>query len=182
MVVTRKALAYSKRKPVVNTRRSRKQQKSYIKAVQPQKFVKFNMGNIKKFEAGKYKIKIGVYTEQNIQIRDLALEAVRQSLHKDMTKLLTQKHYFLRCNCYPHNILRNNRVYSGASKGERVQTGMKKSFGSPEGRAAVLKKGRPIFTIYFNGENHLPEVRKFFKKVTPKLPCKAKVIVEIQEK
>ena len=182
MVAKRKALAYSKRKPVINTRRSRKQQKSYIKSVPPQKIVKFNMGNIKQFEAGKYKIKVSVNTMENIQIRDFALEAVRQSLHKDMTKLLTQKNYFLRCNCYPHNILRNNRVYSGASKGERVQTGMKKSFGSPEGRAAILKKGRPIFTLYFNGEEHLPEVRTFFKKVTPKLPCKAKVIVEITKK
>ena len=178
----RKALAYSKRKPVVNTRRSRKQQKSYIKSVPPQKIVKFNMGNIKQFEAGRYKIKVTLSTEQNIQIRDLALEAVRQSLHKDMTKLITQKNYFLRCNCYPHNILRNNRVYSGASKGERVQTGMKKSFGSPEGRAAIVKKGRPIFTVYFNGEEHLPAVRTFFKKVTPKLPCRAKVKIEITKK
>jgi large subunit ribosomal protein L10e len=182
MATTRKALAYSKRKPVVNTRRSKRQQKSYIKTVPPQKIVKFNMGNIKKFEAGKYKIKVTLSTQQNIQVRDYALEAVRQSLHKDMTKLITQKNYFLRCNVYPHNILRNNRVYSGASKGERVQTGMKKSFGSPEGRAAIVKSGRPIFTIYFSGENHLPEVRTFLKKVTPKLPCKAKVVVEILKK
>jgi len=182
MVVTRKALAYSKRKPIVNTRRSKKQQKSYIKTVPPQKIVKFNMGNIKKFEEGKFHIKIQLLTMQNIQIRDLALEAVRQTLHKDMTKLLTQKNYFLRCNVYPHNILRNNRVYSGASKGERVQTGMKKSFGTPEGRAAIVKGGKPVFTLYFNGENHLPEVRTFFKKVTPKLPCKTKVLVEIEKK
>jgi large subunit ribosomal protein L10e len=182
MATTRKALAYSKRKPVINTRRSKRQQKSYIKTVPPQKIVKFNMGNIKKFEEGKYKIKVTVSTTHNVQIRDFALEAVRQSLHKDMTKLLTQKNYFLRCNCYPHNILRNNRVYSGASKGERVQTGMKKSFGSSEGRAAILKRGRPIFSLYFNGEEHLPDVRKSFKKITPKLPCKTRVVVEVQKK
>ena len=180
MAAKRKALAYSKRKPVVNTRRSRKQQKSYIKAVPPQKIVKFNMGNIKKFEAGKYKIKITLSAEENIQIRDLALEAVRQSLNKDLTKIFP-KNFFLRCNCYPHNILRNNRVYSGSSKGERVQTGMKKSFGSPEGRAAIVKKGKPVFTIYFSGENHIPEVRKFIKKVIPKLPCKTKAVVEINK-
>ena len=182
MVVTRKAAAYSKRKPIVNTRRSKKQQKSYIKTVPSQKIVKFNMGNIKKFNDGKYHIMFTLSTQQNIQVRDYALEAVRQSLHKDMTKLITQKNYFLRCNVYPHNILRNNRVYSGASKGERVQTGMKKSFGTPEGRAAIVKKGKPIFTLYFNGENHIPVVRDFFKKVTPKLPCKTKVVVEIKGK
>ena len=178
MATTRKALAYSKRKPVINTRRSRKQQLSYIKAVPPQKIVKFNMADYKGFEAGKYKIKITLSTEENIQIRDLALEAVRQTIHKDMTKLLTQKAYFLRCHCYPHNILRNNRVYSGASKGERVQTGMTKSFGSPEGRAATIKKGRPVFTIYFHDKNDIAKVRSFCKKAIPKLPCKTKLVVE----
>jgi len=181
MVAVRKALAYSKRKPVVNTRISRKQQFSYIKAVPPQKIVKFNMGNIKKFEAGKYPIKVSVITQENIQIRDLALEAVRQTLNKDLNKLMP-KEYFLRCNVFPHNIIRNNRVYSGASKGERVQTGMTKSFGSPEGRAAIIKRGRPVFTTYFSGELNLPHVRKFFKKATPKLPCKTKVVVEILKK
>jgi len=181
MATIRKALAYSKRKPVVNTRKSRRQQFSYIKAVPPQKIVKFNMGDIKKFEAGGYPIKIILSTEENIQIRDLALEAVRQTLNRDLNKLMP-KNYFLRVNVFPHNVLRNNRVYSGSSKGERVQTGMTKSFGSPEGRAAVIKKGRPVFTAYFEGELNIPLVRKFFKKALPKLPCKTKVIVEISKK
>jgi large subunit ribosomal protein L10e len=178
MGVKRKATAYSKRKPVVNTRRSKKQQKSYIKVVPPQKIVKFNMGEIKKFEANEYHYKITLSTDENIQIRDFALEAVRQSLHKDFTSLFTIKNYFLRCHTYPHNVLRNNRVFSGASKGERVQTGMSKSFGTSEGRAAVVKAGNPVFTAYFDGENNIPEVRHFFKKVISKLPCKTRVVVE----
>jgi large subunit ribosomal protein L10e len=178
MAATRKASAYSKKKPIVNTRRSKKQQLSYIKTVPPQKIVKFNMADIRGFEDGKYKIKMELKTDENIQIRDLALEAIRQSIHKDMTKLLTQKHYFLRCNVYPHNILRNNRIFSGGSKGERVQTGMRKSFGSPEGRAATVKKGRPIFTVYFNGEENIAKARKFFTKVKPKMPSRARIVAE----
>lgn len=181
MAAKRKASAYSKRKPIKNTRRSKKQQKSYIKTVPPQKIVKFNMGDYAGFEKGKYKIKIELNSGENIQIRDFALEAVRQSLNKDFTKLFP-KNFFLRCNVYPHNILRNNRIFSGGSKGERVQTGMKHSFGSPEGRAATIKKGKAIFTAYFNGENHLPQVRRFFKKVTPKLACKTVVRVEVERK
>ena len=177
MASVRKASAYSKRKPVSNTRRSRKQQKSYVKTIPPQKIVKFNMGNIQKFEAGEYKIKVVLSAGENIQIRDLALEAIRQSLNKDMTKMVA-KDFFLRVNVYPHNILRNNRILSGGSKGERVQTGMKNSFGSSEGRAAVVKNGKSIFTLYFNGDEHVPKVRLFFKKVTPKLACKAVVKFE----
>jgi len=177
MAVQRKALAYSKRKPVVNTRFSKRQQFSFVKSVPPQKVVKFSMGDIQSFEKGKFKIKITLSTQENIQIRDLAIEAVRQSLNKDLTKLF-QKNFFLRCNIFPHNILRNNRVYSGASKGERVQTGMTKSFGRPEGRAAIVKKGKPIFTAYFNEKINISKVRVFFKKVIPKLPCKTRVVVE----
>jgi len=181
MATTRKALAYSKRKPVVNTRFSKRQQFSYVKSVPPQKIVKFNMGNAGAFEKGEFNLKMTLSTMENIQIRDLALEAVRQTLNKDFTKFF-QKNFFLRCNVFPHNILRNNRVYSGSSKGERVQTGMTKSFGKPEGRAAVVKKGKPIFTVYFNDKLNIPELRRFFKKAIPKLPCKTKVVVEEIEK
>ena len=177
MGTVRKALAYSKRKPVVNTRRSKRHQLSYVKTVPPQKVVKFNMGDYKKFEKNRFKFKMTVLTSERIQVRDLALEAVRQSLNKDLTKLF-QKNFFLRCNVYPHNILRNNRIFSGGSKGERIQTGMTKSFGSPEGRAATIKKGNPVFTAYFSTESAIPSVRGFFKKITPKLPCKTKIVLE----
>jgi|SRR3989344_8181320 len=176
---TRKALAYSRRKPVVNTRKSKKQQKSFIKVVPPQKIIKFNMGDYQGFEAGKYKIKMSLSAGQTVQIRDLALEAVRQTIHKDMTKLLTQKNYFFRCNVYPHNILRNNRIFSGGSKGERIQTGMGKSFGTSEGRAAVVRRGHPVFTVYFNGDDNIAKVRHFFSKAKPKLPGKSLIAVEV---
>jgi len=178
MVATRKASAYSRRKPIVNTRKSRKQQKSFIKTIPPQKIVKFNMGDIKGFENKKYKIKMSLDAGESVQVRDLALEAIRQTLNKDLT-VFFQKNFFLRCNVYPHNILRNNRIFSGGSKGERVQTGMKNSFGSSEGRAAIVKKGKPVFTSYFNGNENVANVRLFFKKVKPKLPGKSLVNVEI---
>jgi ribosomal protein L16/L10AE len=177
MATKRKASAYSKRKPVINTRKSKKTQFSYVKMIPPQKIVKFNMGDSKGFEQEIYSYKIVLSALENIQIRDLSLEAVRQSIHKDMTHLLN-KNYFLRCHPYPHNILRNNRVYSGGSKGERIQTGMSKSFGSPEGRAAVVRANNPIFSAYFNGENNISKVREFFIKTKSKLPCATKIVVE----
>jgi|SRR3989344_6859630 len=177
MVTVRRAKAYSKRNPAVNTRHSKRQQFSYVKAVPHQKIVKFNMGDPKAFNEGKFKIKMTLLAGEDIQIRDMALEAARQTIHKDLANLF-QKNYFLRCNTFPHNILRNNRVFSGASKGERVQTGMTLSFGTPEGRAAVVKKDHPIFTAYFNGQPNIVKVREFFKKATPKLPCKSRLVSE----
>ncbi len=181
MAIVRRAKAYSKRNPVTNTRKSKKTQFSYIKMVPSQKIVKFFMGDIPGYNSGKYNIKITLFTEENIQIRDLALEAARQVIHKEMTEML-QKNYYLRCDVYPHNILRNNRVYSGGSKGERIQTGMSKSFGTPEGRAAVVKKGRPVFTAYFSGEENIAKVRHIFNIGKSKLPCACRIVVEIIRK
>ena len=177
MAVRRKASAYSKRKPVVNTRRSKKQLRNYVKTVPPQKVVKFNMGDYNGFQSNAYSMKAILSSDENIQIRDFALEAARQSLLKDFTKLF-QKSFFMQCNVYPHNILRNNKIFSGGSKGERIQTGMQKSFGSSEGRAATVKKGKAIFTVYFNDESHISKLREFFKKIKPKVPCRALVHFE----
>lgn len=177
MAITRKASAYSKRKPVVNTRKSKLQKKSYIKMIPPQKIVKFNMGDVKGFEGGKYKMKLALIEEENVQIRDLALEAMRQSLNKDLAVVL-QNNFFLRCNVYPHNILRNNRIFSGGSKGERIQTGMQKSFGTPEGRAAVVKAGQAVFSIYFNGDENIAKIRDFIRKVRPKMPGHTSITFE----
>lgn len=165
----RKASAYSKKKPIVYTRKSKITQKSYIKMIPPQKIVKFNMGDYKGFEQGKYKYKVSLDVMENVQVRDLALEAMRQSLLKDLADGLATN-FFMRCNVYPHNILRNNRIFSGGSKGERIQTGMQKSFGSPEGRAATVRRGKSIFSIYFNGEENIPKVREYYRKVKPKMP------------
>ena len=57
------------------------------------------MGDYQAFENGEFKNKITMSAGENIQIRDLALEAIRQSLNKDMTKLI-QKNFFLRINVY----------------------------------------------------------------------------------
>ena len=176
MAINRKASAYSKKKPSTYTRKSKKKSKNYIKTIPPQKIVKFSIGDYLGFEQGKYKIKISMISDENIQIRDMALEAVRQALNREVPEI-TQK-FFLRCEVYPHNILRNNRVFSGGSKGERVQTGMQLSFGSPEGRAAIVKKGKSIFSVYFNGEDNIPKIRELFKKVKPKIPCRVIVNVE----
>lgn len=176
MAVRRRSKSYSKLKPINYTRFSKKQKKNYIKAVPSQKIVKFNMGDANGFKEGKYKIVAVLSSEIDVQIRDMALEAVRQSLNKDVTKLF-QKNFFLQCNVFPHNILRNNRVYSGASKGDRVQSGMSQSFGKPEGRAATVKRGKSIFTVHFNGEPNIVKVKEFFRKAAPKLPCKTKLTV-----
>lgn len=178
MAATRKALAYSKRKYTAYTRKSKKKAKNYIKTVPQQKIVKFNMGNMKAYNEGKFKNVIKMIAGESVQIRDLALEAVRQRLHGNMQRKLLVENYCLLVKVFPHQILRDNKTFSGGTKGERIQTGMKHSFGSTIGRAAPIKKGKSIFEVYFALKKDAKLIRYLCKSSTPKLPCRTKVVYE----
>jgi large subunit ribosomal protein L10e len=178
MAVTRKALAYSKRKVTAYTRKSKKKSKNYVKTVPQQKIVKFNMGNVRAFNKGEFKHAIRIITKEAVQIRDLALEAVRQRLQGNLQRKILLPNYYLAVRAYPHQILRDNKTFSGGTKGERIQTGMKHSFGSTAGRSAPVKKGKAVYEVFFLNKKDLKFIRDLCKSATPKLPCKCKVVYE----
>jgi ribosomal protein L16/L10AE len=174
----RKALAYSKKQVTAYTRKSTKvKSKNYIKAVPNQKVTKFNMGNVSDFNKGRFKNFIYVSSEINVQIRDMALEAARQFLNNKLTKHFMEN-YYLACKPYPHQIIRENKTFSGGSKGERVQSGMSHSFGTTMYRSACVKAGDPIYIIGFEDKKEVAFVRDLCKSVSSKLPCKVKIIYE----
>jgi len=177
-MVIRKALAYSKKHKTAFTRKSKTvKHLNYIKVVPLQKVTKFNMADVAGFNKGKYKYFIKIYSTINVQIRDLALEAVRQFIHNQLTKRMGTDYYFT-CKPYPHQVLRDNKTFSGGSKGERIQSGMSHSFGTSTGRAAYIKMGDPIYIIGFSDKKHTAFIRTLCKSASSKLPCKVKIIYE----
>lgn len=176
----RKACAYSKKYARPYTRKSKKRSKSYIKTIPPQKIVKFDMGNTKAFQSGRYGFVMRLVSKEKVMVRDNALEACRQVIHKDLEKSVPGAYYF-GIKKYPHHILRENRMYSGGSKGERVNTGMKESFGTVIGRAAFIKPGEVIFIVAFAEKKTVPVARKALTKIRPKLACATKVVLEQKE-
>lgn len=175
----RKAGAYSKKYARPYTRRSAKKSKSYIKTIPPQKVVKLRMGDIKAFDEGKFKIILTVISTEKIQIRDNAIEAARQYIHKELeTSLLGQYYFGLRV--FPHHILRENRMLTGAGA-DRMQTGMAHSFGTTVGRAAFVKKGGEIYVIGINTEKAAQFARSALNKVKSKLPCTIRVLTKFNK-
>jgi large subunit ribosomal protein L10e len=177
----RNARAYSRKYARPYTRKSKVKSKSYIKTVPPMKIIKFHMGDGHAYESGKLRFIITVISKQRVQIRDNALEACRQGILKDLDEYLPGQYYF-DIKKFPHHILRENRVYSGGSKGERVNTGMQMSFGSAIGRAAFVKAGEAVFVIAFSDKKYLPAVRKAISKITPKMCCSTKITFEEKKK
>ena len=164
----RKAGAYSKRYARPFTRKSRVSKKSYIKIIPNTKVVKLRMGDLKGFEAGKYPITLNIRSKEQIQLRDNAIEAVRQYLHRFLTEIIG-KDYYLSVNVYPHHILRENKMITGAGA-DRMQTGMALSFGQSMGRAALVKKGQSIFTLAILNTKHEQVARKLLASSRAKMP------------
>jgi large subunit ribosomal protein L10e len=166
----RKGSAYSKRYARPYTRNSKKRAKSYIKAVPDSRIVKFKMGDIKGFDNGEYKIQISVTSKETCQIRDNSIEAVRQYLNRFLQAKLG-KDFYLEIKIYPHHILRENKMLTGAGA-DRMQTGMSRAFGKTMGRAALVKPKQVLFIVGTKNAQHEIEARKLIRSAKARLPCK----------
>ena len=165
----RKGSAYSKRKARPYTRKSKVRKKSYIKTVPFSKIVKFKMGDLKGYDKGNYPISIEVISKENCQIRDNSIEAVRQYFNRFLqTKV--GKEFYLEVKIYPHHILRENKMLTGAGA-DRMQTGMSRAFGKTVGRAAFVKPKQTLFIIGIKTPAQEIEARKLIKAIKARLPC-----------
>ena len=180
MVSLRKAGSYSKKYARPNTRTSKKRAKAFIKASPPNKIVKFNMGKRDKYDMGNFEIEIRILSSQNIQIRDSSIEAARQFLTRKLEKEMPGN-FYLEIRTYPHHILRENKMLTGAGA-DRMQSGMKHSFGKTSGRAAMVKSGKEIFLIAVSGDKNLRIAKAALQSIKSKLPCKTQIVVEKIEK
>jgi len=172
----RKAYAYSKKKVTPYTRTSKQKSRAYVKAVPPPKIVKFCMGNQKAFESGKLPYVLTFVTDENIQIRQNALEACRQFINKKLDDELNGM-YFFRVIPYTHHIQRENKMLTGAGA-DRMQKGMQLSFGKTIAKAAILKKRGKIMSVALPNPKSVAFTRHILKQIKSKLPCKTRIDFE----
>ncbi len=164
---------YSKLKKRPNTRVSKhKPRKSYVKGVPYPK--------IRSFEAGKpkpeYSVKAHLVTKGPIQIRHNALEAARVSTNKTLETTLGIGMYFMKILVFPHHILRDNPIATGAGA-DRYQTGMRLSFGKPISTAARVKKGQNIIEVRVSpGKENV--AKKALKVASSKIPVSCSIVFE----
>ncbi len=172
----RKAYAYSKKKVTPYTRTSKQKRRAYVKAVPPSKIVKFSMGNLKGYEAGKFPYVLTMVTDENIQIRQNALEACRQFVNKKLDEELNGQ-YFFRVIPFTHHIQRENKMLTGAGA-DRMQKGMQLSFGKTIAKAAILRKKGKILSVAVPNPKAVAFTRQILKQIKSKLPCKTRIDFE----
>ncbi|MFA5019757.1 MAG: 50S ribosomal protein L16 [Candidatus Pacearchaeota archaeon] len=176
MVALRKASAYSKKYARPYTRVSKKKSKNFIKTAVDKKIAKYNMGDNKSYNTGKYQTAIRIISKERIQIRDNALEAVRQSVSRQLESKIPKQYYF-EVRVHPHHIMRENKMLTGAGA-DRMSSGMKHSYGKPSGRAALVKENQEIFVIYTNGDKNIKIAKEFLNSTKSKIPCATQIVVE----
>ena len=152
------------------TRQSRKKpRKSYVKGVPYPKITRFETGKVKK----KFGLTMHLVAVDEGQIRHNALEATRVAANKVMLEGAGEDGYFMKVLLYPHHVLRENALATGAGA-DRFQTGMRKSFGKPIGTAARVKKGQKLIEIRTN-KSKKDFAKRALKIAAYKLPVKCRI-------
>ncbi|MAG20158.1 50S ribosomal protein L16 [archaeon] len=171
MATLRKASAYRKVTRAY-TRKSQTRKKGFIKTIPTHKIVRFHMGEHNK----DYDYKLDLFSKDKIQIRHNAIESVRLLVNRRLVKKIGNNNYHLTINVFPHQILRENRMLTGAGA-DRMQTGMQQAFGKPMGRAAQIKKNQSLFSAFVTKED-LEEAKEALKLSFTRLPCKCGIEIK----
>jgi len=152
---------YSKTKP----------RRSYIKAMPHADLHQYRMGAMK----DNFDLVMHLTADEPIIIRDNAIESSRQSTNKALETTIAGN-YFFWVRIYPHHVIRENKMIAGAGA-DRLQKGMRRSFGRPVDRAARLGKGTVLFTVCTYKSN-IAVVKKALKKATKKISGKFSIVSE----
>ncbi len=154
------------------TRKSKVKGKAYIKTIPQNKIVRYVMGDTKK----KYAYRISLVSKTNVQVRHNALESCRQVVNRRLSLRLGMDYLFI-LRVYPHHILRENRMLTGAGA-DRMQQGMQQSFGTPVGLAAQLKKGQVVMSVDVSSKDKVDYAKNAVKMATPRMPGSYTVAIE----
>lgn len=145
--------------------------KKFAKGFPPPKIVKFTLGDTK----GTFEIEAKLIATKRAQIRHSALEAARVATNRIlMDKLIND--YFMQVHPYPHVILRENKMIFGAHA-DRLQQGMRRSFGKAIGTAARIEPDQPIMTVRVKA-SALETAKESLKRGSAKLPIPCRITIE----
>lgn len=146
--------------------------KEYIPGVPQPKITKFVMGD-PKFQ-GDYKVSL-IVTEAG-QIRHNALESLRTNVLKQLTTSLGENKFLFVVKVYPHHVLRENKLMAFAGA-DRLQDGMRLSFGKPIGTAARVYPGQEIAYVIVKKDG-VDKAKRALEIGSKKIPFPCRIEIE----
>lgn len=149
------------------TRKSKYKNKAFIKAVPARKVARYDLGDLKR----DFNTRIDLISNNDIQIRDNAIESARQVIARKLDE--SNKPYHLQVKAFPHHALRENKMLTGAGA-DRMQTGMQRSFGRIIGTASQIRAGAPLFSVHIDAADK-QLVLDAYHSAKSKLPCRCRI-------
>jgi large subunit ribosomal protein L10e len=145
--------------------------KEFTKGFPAPKITKFTMGDTKR----RFDYEAKLIALEQAQIRHNSLEAARVASNRILMDKLVNN-YRLDVLPYPHNILRENKMIFGAHA-DRLQQGMRASFGRPIGTAARVKADQTIIVVGVDSEG-VETAKIALKRGSAKLPIPCRIVIE----
>ena len=146
--------------------------REYIRKIPNNRIVQYDMGNLSE----DFPVRVSLAVKKPAQIRHNALEAARVASNRYMQRSAGRLGYHLKLRVYPHQIVRENPMATGAGA-DRVQSGMRNAFGKPISVEAIVKKGQRIITIDVQKKN-FEDAKLALKRAGMKLPVPCKIVVD----
>ena len=145
--------------------------REYMGGVPASRITQFEHGT-----KGDFAVRMTLRVTEQCQIRHIALESARISANRYLAKKIPQNAYHLKIRVFPHNIIRENKIATGAGA-DRISDGMRHAFGKPVGTAARVKADQEIMTLETTQAN-LAHAKLALRRAAVKLPSPCYIDIE----
>ncbi|MFX1258221.1 MAG: 50S ribosomal protein L16 [Promethearchaeota archaeon] len=155
-------------------KRSSNRRREYARGGSQSKIVRFWGGN-KAIPWEDWELTVSLKVDKQVQISSNALEAIRVTINGALQKKLGRNNFRLRIRPKPFQKYRENRMLAFAGA-DRVQSGMRNSFGRSTGVCARIRAGSIICDVGTYLKN-LPLVRDRLRVASMKIPCSCQIVI-----
>lgn len=145
--------------------------REYMGGVPASRITQFEQGT-----KGDYPVRMTLKVAEQCQIRHIALEAARISANRFLSKKIGQSGYHMKIKVYPHQVLRENKIATGAGA-DRISEGMRAAFGKAIGTAARVARDQEVIALE-TSQNHFNTAKQALKRAAIKLPSPCYIVVE----
>ena len=150
--------------------------KKFIRSMPASKITSFEAGN----KNTKFPVTVSLFSKEACQIRHVALDATRMMSNRHMQRNAGIENYHFIIRVYPHHILRENKMMAFAGA-DRLQDGMRRSFGKPMDICARVRANQPLVTIHTHPQ-FIDFAKRALKVGGDKLPTPYYIRFEAGEK
>jgi len=155
-------------------KRSSNRRREYARGGAQSKIVRFWGGN-KDIAWEDWELCVGLKVNSQIQISSNTLEAIRITINGVLQRQLGRLNYRLRIRPKPFQKIRENRMLAFAGA-DRVQSGMRNSFGRSTGVCARVRAGQIVVDIGTHLRN-LPIVRNRLRVASMKIASSCQTVI-----